>query len=247
MSRQKLFLILAVLFSPSFTFSQGFQISPPKLEFDGRQLLISYDIINKNAGDQFYVWVEMEKKNGEKINMKTLSGDVGDKISVGMNKKIFWIPEKDSVFLNEEVSVEVKAEKYTKSFNKSSMMLLSTVMPGLGQTKISKGKPWWLTGVLGYGTLAGGLIVHQTYIKTYDSYKIEEDPVKRVGLRTKAQNQSNLSSALLVSGAALWVGNLIWVVITPNKYQPLKNVNLSMEKLPGGNKGTTLLSMYLTF
>ena len=247
MKKQKHFFILFFLLLPFTLFSQGFQITPPKLEFDGKQLLISYDVINKNEGDQFYVWVEIEKKNGEKVIMKALTGDIGDKIKVGMNKKIYWIPEKDSVYLNEEVSVEVKAEKYTKSFNRGSAMLLSSVMPGLGQTRISKGKPFWISGVIAYGCLAGGLIVHQNYIKTYDSYRTEEDPSKRVALRTKAQNQSDLSSALIVSGAAIWVANLVWISVIPNRYQPLQHLKLEMGQLPGTDKKTTLLSMRLNF
>ena len=247
MCRQKIFLSLFLLLSVSGAFSQGFQITPPRLDFDGRQLLISYDVLNSSDADQFYVWVEIEKKNGEKIKMKALSGDVGDKIKVGMNKKIYWTPETDSVIIDEDVSVEVKAEKYAKSFNKGSAILMSTVMPGLGQTKISKGKPFWITGVLAYGALAGGLVVHQSYVKTYDSYRSEVDPASRVSLRTKAQSQSNLSSALFISGAALWVGNLIWVAAIPNKYQPLKSVKLTMEKIPGSNDRTAFLSMHLTF
>jgi hypothetical protein len=248
MSKQKLFLILIALFFSISAFTQGFQITPPKLEFDGKQLLISYDVINKNEGDQFYVWVEIEKKNGEKIKMKALTGDVGDKIKVGMNKKIYWTPERDSVFLDEDVSVEVKAEKYTKSFNKSSMVLLSTVMPGLGQTKISNGKPWWLTGVITYGALAGGIISYQNYVSTYDSYNKETDGKKRGEFLAQAQKQKNLSTALIATVATLWIGNLIWVSAIPNKYQPLKNnIKLSLEKAPGFNNGTTLLSMRLTF
>ena len=247
MYMQKLFLIISVFFSSTLAFCQGFQITQPKLEFDGKQLVISYDVINKNEGDQFYVWVEIEKQDGEKVRMKALTGDVGDKIKVGMNKKIYWIPEKDSVYLNEEVFVEVKAEKYAKSFNRGSAMLLSVVMPGLGQTKINKGKPFWITGVAAYGCLAGGLVVHQSYTKTYDAYRIEEDPSKRAALRTKAQNQSNLSGILIVSGAAIWVANLVWVAVIPNRYQPLKHVKLSMEELPGKDKYAALLSMRLNF
>jgi hypothetical protein len=247
MSRQKNLIILAIILFPSITFSQGFQITPPTLEFDGRQLIISYDFINKNKGDRFFVWVEIVKKNGEKIRMKSLTGDVGDKIKVGINKKIFWVPEKDSVFLDEDVSVEVKAEKRAKSFDKGSAMLFSTVMPGLGQAKISKGKPFWLTGILAYGTLAGGLIVHQNYLRSYDAYRAETDPSTRVSLRTKAQNQSNLSTVLFASGATLWIGNLIWVAVIPNKYQPLKSLKLTMGNFPGSTNKIALLSMHLTF
>jgi hypothetical protein len=247
MYRQKLFLIISIIFSPSLAFCQGFQITPPKVEFDGKQLVISYDVINKNEGDQFYVWVEIEKKNGEKVRMKALTGDVGDKIKVGMNKKIYWIPEKDSVYLNEDVSVEVKAEKYVKSFNKGSMMLLSTAFPGLGQTKISKGKPYWLTGVVAYGALAGGFITHSSYLKTYDSYRIEEDPVKRKDLLNQSQKQMNTSGALIVTGVAVWVANLVWVAVTPDNYKPLQHVKLTLDQSAGPFKGTSLLSMKLNF
>jgi hypothetical protein len=247
MKKQKLFLILPFLLLPYKSHSQGFLITPPKLEFNGKQLLISYDFINKNQADQFYVWVEMEKKNGESIPVKALSGDLGDNIKGGNNKKITWVPEKDNIFLDEEVFVEVKAEKYIKSFNKGSMMLVSTAFPGLGQTKISKGKPWWLTGVAAYGALAGGFIVHTSYIKTYDSYRIEEDPSKRSDLLTKAQKQMNTSGALIVSGAALWVANIFWVALTPNKYQPLQHVKLSLNQSTGPDKGTALLTLRLNF
>ena len=243
----KHFLIFFLLFLTFTSFSQGFQITPPKLVFDGRQLLISYDVVNNNQADQFYVWVEMEKKNGEPIEMKAISGDVGENVKAGKNKKITWVPENDGILLNEEVYVEIKAEKYVKSFNKGSAMLMSTAMPGLGQTKISKGKPWWLTGIVAYGALAGGLVVHSSYLKTYDSYRTEEDPSSRADLLNQAQQQMNLSSVLVVSGAALWAANIFWVALTPNRYQPLQHVKLSLGQSTGPYKGTTLLSLRLNF
>jgi len=99
MNSQKLILILSCFFLPLASFSQGFQITPAKLDFDGRQLSISYDFIDGRQSDMFYVWVEMEKKNGGLIRMKSLSGDVGDNIKAGKNKQITWIPEKIPFFL----------------------------------------------------------------------------------------------------------------------------------------------------
>ena len=246
MKTKKFLMILLFLFLSGLSFSQEFLITPLKLEFDGKQLQITYDFVNKNASDQFYVWVEIEKKNGEPLRIKALTGDIG-KTSSGKDKKITWSPDKDSIFLDEEVLVEVKAEKYTKSFNKGSMMLMSTVMPGLGQTKISKGKPYWLAGVAAYGALAGGLIINQSYVNTYESYKSAEDATTRKDLLNKAQSQKNLSGALIVSGAAIWVANLFWVAAIPNKYQPLKHVNLSLDQSRGPLKGTTLLSLKVNF
>jgi len=245
METKKKILILLFLSLSVYTFSQGFQITPLKLEFDGKQLQITYDFVNKSDADEFYVWVEMEKKNGQPLRVKALSGDIG-KTKSGKDKKITWIPDKDSIFLDEEVLIEVKAEKYIKSFNKGSMMLLSAVMPGLGQTKI-KSKPYWLAGVASYGALAVGLVVHQSYVKTYDEYLKEEDGVKRRDLLAKAQSQSNLSGVMIISGAAIWVANLVWIAAIPNKYQPLKHVNLSLDQSRGPLRGTTLLSLKVNF
>jgi hypothetical protein len=247
MKTRKLFLLIPLIFLFHTSSAQDFRITSPKLEFDGNQLMIVYDIVDKNQSDQFYVWVEMEKKNGESVKTKSFSGDVGDKVKAGSSKKITWFPALDSVFLNEEVLVEVKAEKYEKSFNKGTMMLMSTAVPGLGQTRISKGKPWWLTGVVAYGALAGGLIVHQKYLKTYDKYKVEEDLLSRKELFNQTQKQMNMSSALIVSGAALWAVNMVWVAIIPNRYQPLKYVKLSLNKTAGPLKETTLLTFRLNF
>ncbi|MCX6255323.1 MAG: hypothetical protein NTV31_12710 [Bacteroidia bacterium] len=246
MKTQKLILILTFLLLTFKSSSQGIQITQPKLEFDGSQFLISYDVIDKNQADEFYVWVEIVKKNGESIKMKALSGDVGT-IKTGINKKITWIPEKDSIFLNEEIFVEVLAEKYIKSFNKGSMMLMSTVIPGLGQTKISKGKPWWLTGVAAYGALSGGYILYKSSLKTHDSYKAEKDIIQRADLADKYQKQVNISNALFISAASLWVANIVWVTVTPNRYKPLQHVKLSLDPSIDPNKGTTLLTLRLDF
>jgi hypothetical protein len=246
MNKQKLFLILISLFAVFRVYSQDFQIAPPRLEFDGKKLAISYDVISNRQSDLFYVWVEIQKKNGELLAMNSLSGDIGD-TKTGKNKLITWVPANDSVFLNEMVDVELKAEKYEKSFNKGSMTLLSIAFPGLGQTKISKGKPYWLTGVAAYGTLAGGIIVRSNYLKTYDEYLIEEDPSKRSELFDQTQKQMNLSSALFVTSAAIWTANLFWVALTPNRYQPLKHAKITLAPSTLPASGTNMLTMRVNF
>lgn len=247
MAKRILFLFIFFILLAGKSYSQDVLITPPKLEFNGTQLIITYDILDSNLADNFFVWVEMERTNGESIRVTSLSGDVGKNVKPGTNKQIIWVPGKDSIYLDDEVFVEVKAEKYVKSFNKGSALLLSTTMPGLGQTKISKGKPWWLIGVVTYGSIAGGLVVHSNSLKTYETYIIEEDPATRADLFNQAQQQMSISSAMLVSGAALWIANIIWVAIIPNKYQPQKHVQLSLDQPSGPYGGTTLLSLRFSF
>ncbi len=209
-------------------YSQDIQITKPVLEFDGDQLLISYDFIGENQTDLFYVWVEMEKMNGDPIEIRKPSGDVGNNIKSGKNRKIRWIPDNDSVLLNEVVFVRVKAEKYIKASNKADMILLSAAFPGWGQTRISNGKPWWLAGVASYGSLVGGLIVYQIYLKTYSDYNSATTAIQRTELLARSQKQYSSANVLLISGAALWALNLIWAAATPVKFKPLQYVKLSL-------------------
>jgi hypothetical protein len=108
------------------------------------------------------------------------------------------------------------------------MILLSTVLPGWGQSKISKDKPWWLIGIATYGAAGGGYLFHQKYLKYYDSYKDETDPVQRATLSDHAQKSLNISNGLIISAASVWALNILWVVITPNEYLPLEHVKLSL-------------------
>jgi hypothetical protein len=245
--KQRLFLFLFFLFLVSKSYSQGVLLTQPRLESDGNQLLIFYDIITKNSADKFYIWVEMEKANGEKILAKALSGDVGGSVKAGNNKKIIWSPGPDSIYLNEDIFIEVKAERYTKSFNRGSIMLKSTVFPGWGQTNISKGKPWWITGLVTYGTLAGGYLFHKSYRKSYESYMIEEDRLKRADLLEQTQKQLDISTVMLYSAASAWAVNVIWVALTPNRYKPLEHAKFSLNSSLDPYNGGLLLSLRLDF
>jgi hypothetical protein len=241
------FLIPVMIFFSPQILGQSFLITQPVLHFDNSALYISYDIVSKSKSDQFYVWVEIKKKNGESVRARSLSGDIGEKINSGIDKKIVWIPEKDSVYLDEDVTVEIKAEKYIKTFNKGSAILMSAALPGLGQTKIYNGKPYWLAGVAAYGAIAGGIIAYNSSMNSYDLYKAEEDVAKREDLYDKAQKQMGASQALIISGAIAWAANIIWVALVPVRYESLKNVNFSLNQASGNRSGTMLLTFRLNF
>jgi len=246
MEKRIFYLPVLLLIISAAVQAQTVQIGTPKLDFDGKELKISYDILNADQSDQFYVWVLIQNKKGETLKLNSLTGDIGD-TKAGREKIISWIPANDSVFLNEEVSVELLAEKYVKSFNKGSALLMSTIMPGLGQTKISNGKPFWLIGVASYGILAGGIILHTNSISSYDDYLVEQDPAKRDDLFAKSQQQLNISNVMFVSSAAAWVLNLVWIAATPNRYKPLKHVKVRIDQPGGPLYGTKLVSLQLTF
>ena len=90
MFKSKLFLLIILILLEGKSFSQGVVITQPKLEVDGDKLLISYDIITENPSDQFFIWLEIGKANGEKIHPRSLSGDIGSNIKPGNKKETIW-------------------------------------------------------------------------------------------------------------------------------------------------------------
>jgi len=247
MKKVNLIFILFSLLVTYKSYSQEVQISKPLLEFDGDQLVISYDIIGEKQSDLFYVWIEMENSSRSQIKMKSLSGSIGSNIRAGKNKKILWIPENDSILLNEDISVRIKAEKYIKAYNKGSMILLSAAFPGWGESRISNGKPWWLVGVVSYGALAGGLIFNQAYLKTYSDYNSATTVASRADLLARSQKQFSTSNALFISGAAIWAANIVWVTLTPERYKPLQYVKLTLMHSPSYKLGAPGLELSLNF
>ena len=125
----------------------------------------------------------------------------------------------------------------------------SLILPGLGQTKISRGAPWWLAGVAAYGSLAGGFVFNSKYQDNYDAYIVETDPVERSDLFNQSQSDKQLSRILFISAGALWAGNMIWVAAAPNDYKELKLPALSIYAKPAyGRRGmVTMLSLTYDF
>ncbi len=147
------------------------------------------------------------------------------------------------------MTIEIKAEKYEREFNRGPVIIKSAIMPGLGQTKINQGKPWWLVGIAAYGTLAGGFVFNSSYHNNYDAYTIETDPLERADLFDQSQKDKQLSNIMFVSAAAIWVGNLIWVAAAPNEYRPRKLSEFSVHAsaLPGNKGIITGLALTMDF
>jgi hypothetical protein len=236
-----------LLFLIPYSSSQNFRISEPELQFDGTQLHITYDLTAEKKSDLFYIRVEIEDKEGSLINASSLSGDVGEKVPPGNSRIIVWIPANDSILLDEEISVELFGERYERPFNKGSALLTSSVLPGLGLSKIKEGKKWWLASIPAYGALAGGLAYHFSYLNVYEDYKSETSVPVRDDLLSKAQRQSNISTTCFIAAAAIWTADLIWVAASPNKYKPLQHSGLTLKAIPSHEGTLGLLSFRIEF
>ena len=236
------YLILLFLLLPDALYGQArITVTKPRLEVSDENLIIQYDILNAKSSDFFMVWIEVTDAAGNKIKALSITGDIGKEIKGGRNKRITWNLSNDSILIDENISVEVKAEKIIiqeeqaetetseetktikvdegnagmKEISKGNMVLSSVVLPGWGQTKTNKGKPYWLIGAAGYGCLAGSIILNLNSSSVYDDYKSEMDPDVSNDLFEKANQRKNISKYLAYSAIGIWAADIIWVLATP--------------------------------
>jgi hypothetical protein len=124
---------------------------------------------------------------------------------------------------------------------------MSTIVPGLGQTKITKGKPWWLATIPAYGTLAGGFIFNKKYTDTYNAYLKSTDTDERSTLYDKSKKEKTLSGALFITSGVIWISNIVWVAATPNNYRPMQHTKVSVNSVLFNQERITMLSFKVNF
>lgn len=227
------YYILIILIFPDILYCQkNITITKPRVEIFEDNLIINYDILNAKTSDFYKVWIEVTDSDGNKINAVSVTGDVGMEIKGGADKRIVWNMINDKIYIDKEITIEVKAEKSTKEvklketeertmnmtdISKVNMVITSLPLPGLGQSLLKRGKPYWLVGVAGYGCLAGSVILNRMAASTYDDYKLSVDYDDRISLYDEAILKDKYSKYMAYSAIGIWAADLIWVIATPTK------------------------------
>jgi hypothetical protein len=247
MKKRRAFLFLLFFVIVSKSLSQDFQINLLKTDFSNNQLIITYRIDNKSASDRFLISIEIRRQSGEPIKAKTITGELGDNIKPGNAKIIIWDMGKDSISLDEDIYVKLIAEKRIESSGKGKLLLMSTIFPGWGQTKVT-GQPWWLGGVAAYGALAGGIIFYNKCGDTADLYNDPLTPPEdKADLKDQGDKEFRISRIFSITAASIWVANIIWVAVMPNQKQPVKHANLYFEPVTTPNYQGAMLSLRVNF
>jgi len=99
-----------------------------------------------------------------------------------------------------------------KTFNRTAIVFQSLVFPGLGLSRVT-GKPHWIRGVVGYGCIAGSLVLNKQAIATYNSISDSNDYEEMNQLYEKAVQQDNISEILAYAAVGVWVTDFIWTLI----------------------------------
>ena len=137
-------------------------------------------------------------------------------------------PEKKSKEISES---KEKAGKIS-SVKVGKMIVMSSAVPGLGLSKLSNGKPYWLIAVAEGIFITTSVIYNQKAVSSYDDYKnpTDLDQVKKD--YDNAKKQQSLSRIFGITAATIWVAD---IAVTGIKAAKMKN---SMS-----NRGKTILSV----
>jgi hypothetical protein len=187
------------------------------------QLIITYNIVGSKSSELFNVRVNILTEAGKPVNALSFSGDMGPDISGGSGKQIIWEISKDIAFLDEKIYIEVEAihqnPKVIKPVSRGKAILLSTIYPGLGSSKITLKGYHLVKGVAGYGALAGSLMS----MKKADQSAIDYDNAVTAADRDKyyeAYNDQKLTSRLfLITSGAVWLLDYVTDLAAENRSQ----------------------------
>jgi len=216
------FLLLFVnLFNihPDYCKAQDVQIETTNLAIVDKKLEISYEFVKSKKKHRFDIWLEITTASGKEIIARALSGDIGDNLSGGKNKKIIWDYNADGIVLNEKINVKVKAmvSTFAGAVNTSKVLIQSVALPGWGLSTIEPKKPYWILGAAGYATLGASLYLRSSYKSNYNSYEKETDQATSDDLYDKIQKQKSLSSVFAISTIGIWSVGIIWTALKANK------------------------------
>lgn len=229
--RKKTVLILFVLFLLNWSVSIGqdkISVSKPMLEIQNGNLIIKYDILNSKPGEKYNISIEITDSGGEVIMPASITGDMGDNIEGGKDKRIIWHFDADNIKDQLEISVSIilrvlekplteKQPPQVKSLSRGNLVLQSVALPGWGLSSLHKKKPYWIIGIAGYGIIAGSVIYHQASRVSYNDFLDTDDPGQESIYYDKYKSQKTISMAGAIGAATIWVADLIWIYSASSK------------------------------
>jgi hypothetical protein len=89
-------------------------------------------------------------------------------------------------------------------------MAFSALLPGLGNRIVKGHGAQWMLGIVGYGCIAGSVILNNSAYDAYEEYKIATTASERDDLYKQAENKNRTSKVLMGAAIVIWVGDLLW-------------------------------------
>ena len=185
------------------------------------ELIITYDIINFKSKELFQVKVNILTESGKPVSARSFKGDFGENISGGQRKTITWNISKDIAFLEDQIYVEIEAinqnPRIIQPVTKGKAILLSTIYPGLGSSKITLKGYHLIKGLVAYGAIAGSFMYNEKSDQSFLDYHEAITSADRDKYFTTSQDQKQASKILLYTTGVVWLFDYITILATENR------------------------------
>ena len=216
-------------------------VSNVKWHLEGEdKIYITYDLAKQDS----YIYFDVSVKvtiDSETITPKALSGDVGNFVKVGTNKKITWNIFEDLTELNGELTVEVLAYNPVPSDQKAVAKDANTPTATAPPLPAEKNVPFWVgmgsAGGVGVGLLLGGLKSADEGKSLYSVYKenryegadiYSELGTTRDDLFAEANKKYKNGTLLTIAGSAVLVGAAVIMIKRIVELKKLNNTNVAV-------------------
>jgi len=181
---------------------------------------ITYNFNVSEKGESFFVWVEAKTAKEKPLEMKTLSGNIGEVTAEG-SKQIVWDVKSDGVVLSENVYFTVKAVKLPKT-KLGKALLINTIFPGAGMKYAGASRNALLIGALGYGAVGAAVAFNLMAADNFVKYKIEEDPNMADKYYTNTNKFLTYSLAGVGTAAGIWAATYATSISKNKKAKNIK-------------------------
>jgi len=183
--------------------------------------------INGQTTDNFVVWIELFNSKNERIDAKSISGDVNQVKGSG-GKQINWDIKADGVTLNDNIYAKVSAKKMVTASAKKAF-LQSTIYPGWGDYQFKADKPHWIKGALGYGLVGASTAMYLKSNQSFNKYKSSGLPSSQDPSYSSAMKERQTS--LIFAGAAVvvWAWDYIGLFSKTSKYKKKSVETIKMD------------------
>lgn len=195
--------------------TKNVKIDKVDLLFKDDKIIIPYSIVNSAPKDNYVVWVDIYNEKNEKINAKTLTGDINSVIGPG-EKLICWDLKTDGLILDDRIYAKVSA-KLIPTASISKALLRSTAYPGWGDYQYKHDKPFWIKGALGYSLIGASTIMNIKAVNSYKNYKNSGLPSSQDPSFKDAKRQQALSALFATTAVVVWAWDYITVVAKSKK------------------------------
>lgn len=97
-------------------------------------------------------------------------------------------------------------------FSRAGLIGQSVALPGLGLSRY-KGGPHWIRGAIGYGCVAGSIIMNRAAVNTYNGIIDQAGFDAKNTVYQKSLTQDQVSEVLAYTAVAIWISDLVWTVV----------------------------------